>query len=109
MNGSAISTGLSITMPRLVKTLATMMSMTRKGTKIRKPIWNALFSSLVTKAGTSTLNGTSADLTDGSILPSFANSITSAWRVCFSMNSRIGTSPRFSASSKAIWFVLKGS
>ena len=41
-------------MPRLISTLATIMSITRKGMKIRKPIWNAVFSSLVTKAGTST-------------------------------------------------------
>ena len=76
--------------------------------KIRKPIWNALFSSLVTKAGTSTLNGTSADLTDGSTLASLANSATSDWRVCFSMKARIGTSPRFSASSNAIWLAANG-
>jgi hypothetical protein len=37
-----------------------------------------------------------------------ANSITSAWRVCFSMKARIGTSPRLSASSKAIWFSAYG-
>ncbi len=91
-------------MPRLISTLATTMSMIRNGMKIRKPIWNALFSSLVTKAGTSTLKGTSAVFTAGSSLARRANSITSDWRVCLSMNSRIGTSPRLSASSKAILF-----
>ena len=62
--------------------------------KIRKPIWKALFSSLVTKAGTSTLKGTSVAGVAGSILARRENSITSDWRVCLSMNSRIGFSPR---------------
>src|SRR5678809_518652 len=63
LNGRAISTGDSIIMPSDISTLATIMSMMRKGRKTRKPIWKALFSSLVTNAGTSTLNGTSAVLT----------------------------------------------
>ena len=33
---------------------------------------------------------------------SLANSITSAWRVCFIMKLRTGLSPRLSASSNAI-------
>jgi hypothetical protein len=40
------------------------MSITRKGMKIMKPIWNAVFSSLVTKAGTSTRIGTCSALAD---------------------------------------------
>ena len=78
LKGSATITGESIIIPRLISTLATIMSMTRKGMKIRKPIWNALFSSLVTKAGTSTLKGTSALLTDGSSLASLAASATAS-------------------------------
>ena len=77
--------------------------------KIRKPIWNALFSSLVTKAGTSTLNGTFSLFTSGGSLASLANSCTSDWRVCLSMNSRIGTSPRLRASSKEILLACSGS
>src|ERR1035438_936885 len=104
LKGSEMSTGDSIIMPSDIRTLATIMSMMRKGRKTRKPIWKALFSSLVTNAGTSTLNGTSAVFTDGSILASLAKSMTSAWRVCFIMKSRTGLSPRRIASSKAIWF-----
>ncbi len=38
LKGRATNTGLSIIMPRLMSTLATIMSMTRKGMKIKKPI-----------------------------------------------------------------------
>jgi hypothetical protein len=109
LKGSATSTGLSIIMPRLISTLATIMSMIRKGMKIRKPIWNALLSSLVTKAGTSTRSGTSAPFTSAGSLASFANSCTSLWRVCLSMKPRSGPSPRLSASVKAISFLENGS
>ena len=50
------------------------------------------------QAGTITEKGMASLLTAGSTLASLANSITSAWRVCLSMNSRIGTSPRARAS-----------
>ena len=60
LNGSEISTGDSIIMPIDISTLATTMSMIRNGMKIMKPIWNAVFSSLVTKAGMSTRSGTSS-------------------------------------------------
>ncbi len=69
--------------------------------KIMKPIWNALFSSLVTKAGTSTDSGTFSPFTSAGSLASLANSCTSLWRVCFSMNSRSGAVPSFSAASTA--------
>ena len=102
MKGSATSTGDSIIMPRLISTLATTMSMTRKGMKIRKPIWKADFSSLVTKAGTSTRSGTCSAFTAASMRPSRMNSAMSDWRVCLSMNWRTGTSARAAASSKVI-------
>ena len=47
-------------MPIDISTLATTRSMTTKGMKMRKPIWKAVFSSLVTKAGTSRRSGTSS-------------------------------------------------
>src|SRR6218665_2785189 len=103
LKGRATSTGDSIIIPRLISTLLTIMSMTRKGMKIRKAIWKALFSSLVTKAGTSTLKGTASGFTEASSLARRENSATSAWRVCLSMKPRIGTSARCSATSKPIW------
>ena len=65
LNGSEISTGESIIMPMDMSTLATTMSMMRKGMKIMKPIWNAVFSSLVTNAGTTTFSGRSWDEATG--------------------------------------------
>src|SRR6266851_4781204 len=52
LNGSEMLVGGSIIMPIDISTLETTMSITRKGTMIRKPIWNAVFSSLIMKAGT---------------------------------------------------------
>ncbi len=95
-------------MPSDISTLATIMSMIRNGMKIRKPIWNAVFSSLATKAGTSTLNGTASPLTSAGSLASLANSCTSDWRVCLSMNTRIGAWPFSSASLKLIWLAWYG-
>jgi hypothetical protein len=51
-----------IIMPIDIRILATTMSMMRKGMKMAKPIWKAVFSSLVTKAGTSKRSGTSSGL-----------------------------------------------
>src|SRR5262245_60122444 len=53
LNGSEIITGGSISMPIDIRVLETTMSMIRNGTKTRKPIWKAVFSSLMTNAGTS--------------------------------------------------------
>ena len=52
----------------------TTMSMTRNGIKIMKPIWNAVFSSLVTKAGTSTRSGAVSAVTLASSLARRLNS-----------------------------------
>src|SRR3546814_8008592 len=60
LNGSEMIVGDSIIMPRLISTVATTRSMTMKGRKMRKPIWNAVLSSLVTNAGSATDHGTSA-------------------------------------------------
>ena len=62
LNGSATSTGDSIIMPSDISTLATIMSITRNGMKIRKPIWKADLSSLVTNEGTRMVRGTSSGL-----------------------------------------------
>ena len=45
-------TGGNIIIPIDMRTLATIMSITRNGMKIMKPIWNAVFISLNAKAGT---------------------------------------------------------
>src|SRR5690242_16347904 len=47
LNGIETIVGESIIMPRDMRLDATMRSMIRNGRKIRKPIWNAVFSSLV--------------------------------------------------------------
>ena len=47
-------------MPSDIRVEATTRSMIRKGRKIRKPIWKAVFSSLVTKAGSRIVKGTPA-------------------------------------------------
>jgi hypothetical protein len=85
LKGSEISTGESIIMPIDMSTLATTRSMIRNGMKIMKPIWNAVFNSLVTKAGTITRNGTSLGPPASGALAIFMNSARSAWRVCLSM------------------------
>ncbi|KAF1051252.1 MAG: hypothetical protein GAK34_01587 [Delftia tsuruhatensis] len=82
------------------------MSMTRKGMKIMKPIWNAVFSSLVTKAGTSTRSGAVSAVTPASSLARRANSAKSDWRVCLSMKSRMGASAFSMACSKVAAFVV---
>ena len=106
LNGSATSTGDSIIMPSDISTLATTMSITRNGMKIMKPIWNAVLSSLVTKAGTMTRNGAFSAVTSAGSLASLANSSKSDWRVCLSMKARMGASPRSSACSKLIWLAV---
>src|SRR5690606_10120460 len=52
LNGSEMISGDSIIIPMAMSTLATTRSITRKGMKIMKPIWKAVLSSEVTKAGT---------------------------------------------------------
>src|SRR3546814_574386 len=54
LKGSEIVVGDSIIMPSASRMLATTMSITRNGRKIRKPIWNAAVSSLTVNAGTTT-------------------------------------------------------
>src|SRR5690554_1906074 len=60
LNGAETSIGESIIMPIDISTLATTRSMMMKGMKIKKPISNAVLSSLVMNEATSTWNGTSA-------------------------------------------------
>ena len=52
--------GDSIIMPIDISTAATTKSMTKKGTNSKKPIWNAVLSSLVKNEGSNTNNGTSS-------------------------------------------------
>src|SRR5581483_234093 len=53
LKGSEISAGGSMIMPIEMSVLATTMSMIRKGMKMKKPIWKAVFSSLMMNAGMS--------------------------------------------------------
>ena len=62
LNGNAIITGDIIIIPMDISTLATTMSMIRKGTKMMNPIWNPVFNSLVTKAGIRTVSYTHLDV-----------------------------------------------
>src|SRR5450830_503782 len=81
LNGNATNTGDSIIMPRDIRMLETTMSITRNGMKIMKPIWNAVFSSLVAKAGTRMRRGAVSAVTLESSLASRANSAKSDRRV----------------------------
>ena len=104
LNGRDTITGDIIIMPIDISTLATTMSMMRKGMKTMKPIWKAVFSSEVTKAGMRMRMGRSSGLSTLAALPMRENRLRSAVRVCFSMKSFSGTAPRSSASLKPILF-----
>ena len=80
--------------------------------KIMKPIWKAVFSSLITKAGTMALKGMScadSGLSSGAFTRARrAKSSRSEARVCFSMKSRSGTLPFCRAVSKSMRFSARG-
>ena len=59
LNGSEIITGGSIIIPMDNKMLATTISMTRKGRKIKNPISKEVFNSLMAKAGINIFKGIS--------------------------------------------------
>src|SRR5690606_31954133 len=98
LNGREMIRGESIIMPIAMRILATTMSMIRNGMKIMKPIWNAVFSSEVTNAGTRMVSGTSSTPARSVRLDSRTNSARSLSRVCASIKSRMGSSARLSAS-----------
>ena len=58
--GSEIITGGNIIIPRLIKIDATIISMTKKGKKIKNPISKAVLSSLKIKEGIRSVKGTSS-------------------------------------------------
>ncbi|KFB70717.1 MAG: hypothetical protein AW09_004164 [Candidatus Accumulibacter phosphatis] len=66
--------------------------------KMMKPIWKAVFSSLVMKAGISRRIGMSSADAKFAVLVMRAKRAMSASRVCLSMNLRNGTAPRSMAS-----------
>ncbi|MCY1562374.1 hypothetical protein D9M68_997550 [compost metagenome] len=72
--------------------------MIRKGMKIMKPIWNAVFSSEVTKAGTRMVSGAASGLGMSVRLDRRMNRSRSLERVCASMKFLIGTSAFATAS-----------
>ena len=51
LNGSEMNVGGSMIIPMLISVEETIRSMIRNGRKIRKPIWNAVLTSLMMKAG----------------------------------------------------------
>ena len=51
LNGREMKTGGSIIMPMLISVELTTRSMIRNGRKMRNPIWNAVLSSEMMKAG----------------------------------------------------------
>ena len=51
LNGSEMRTGGSIIMPIVISVAPTTRSIIRNGRKIRKPIWKAVLSSEMMKAG----------------------------------------------------------
>src|SRR5882757_181943 len=101
LNGRDTRTGDNIIMPIDISTLATTRSITRKGMNTMKPIWNAVFSSLVMKVGNNTVSGTSAALAYCDLPDNFVNSCRSVSRVCASMNFLSGPTVRSIATSPA--------
>src|SRR5678815_472287 len=90
LNGNEISTGDNIIMPMDMRTLATTRSMITKGMNSRKPIWNAVLSSLVTNAGTRMFSGTSSFFSKP-LPPEMRTKVAmSDSRVCASMNDLSG-------------------
>ncbi|MNF92532.1 hypothetical protein D3C84_751800 [compost metagenome] len=98
LNGREMISGESIIMPMAMRILATTRSITRNGMKIMKPIWNAVFSSEVTNAGTRITSGASSGLAMSLRLDRRMNSSRSLSRVCASMKFFSGTSALASAS-----------
>ncbi|MCY1251359.1 hypothetical protein D9M72_651130 [compost metagenome] len=95
-------------MPIAISTLATTRSMIRNGMKMVKPIWNAVFSSLVTKAGTRMLSGTSSGPCISGALAICANMARSFSRVWRSMKALSGSAALAAAASRLILFSDSG-
>src|SRR3989304_6670457 len=98
LNGSDINIGGSIIMPIQSRTLATTMSITRKGKYMRNPISNAVFNSLIAKAGTTTFRDSSAGLDGLFSFVTFKNKAISFCLVCFNIKLLIGGSALLKAS-----------
>ena len=85
LNGIETIVGDSIIMPSDIRVDETTRSMIRKGRKIRKPIWKAVLSSLVTKAGSRIEKGTSCGRGEAlGCRPCSANSrrsVSRVWRI----------------------------
>ena len=86
-------------MPIDIRMLATTRSMTTKGTNSRKPISNAVRSSDVMNAATSTGKCTSSGEAHDSTPASRVNSIRSFSRTLASMKARNGSSAALNAAS----------
>ncbi|MDT4873501.1 hypothetical protein FQZ97_1087500 [compost metagenome] len=102
MNGSATVTGGTIIMPSAIRTLAITRSMIRNGMKMVKPIWKAVFSSLVMNAGTRMRMGTCVGSSMAGSLARLAKSDRSFSRVWCSMKVRKGEAARSTAVSNGI-------
>src|SRR5678815_3519791 len=92
LNGRLTCDGDSDCMPSASRTLATTMSTTRKGRKMRNPIWKACLSSESTKAGATTMRSLSD--TSGpprSSCESAANSARSSGLPCSTRKARSGS------------------
>ena len=85
LNGIETIVGESIIMPSDIRVEETTRSMIRKGRKIRKPIWKAVLSSLVTKAGSRIVKGTACgDARIAACRPSrrtACRSVSRVWRI----------------------------
>ena len=99
--GRATIVGGIIIMPMDISVEATKKSITRKGIKIRNPIWNEVLNSLMTNAGRTTLMGRS--LTSVRPMPARSKKkSTSPGRVCRSMKVRRGSIAKSMASFELI-------
>ena len=84
-------------MPMLISVDPTTRSMTRNGRKIRKPIWNAVLSSEIVKAGIRTVRRDVLARLGLLELRELGEQREVLVRVWLNMNSRIGSSARLSA------------
>src|SRR5690606_26571683 len=110
LNGSDTTTGGSIIMPIDMVMVATIRSMTRKGSTIRKPISKPRLISEIMKAGTRMRK--SASCADTSVWPRSrarsANRSKSLSRTFAAMKSRNGSEMRSKASASVISLAVRG-
>src|SRR3954452_16068796 len=98
LNGNDTSTGGSMNMPIDISAELITRSMIKNGTKITKPIMNAVFNSESTNAGINVAMLTSSRVSGFLARLALMNRSSSPLRVCFNMKERNGFCASFHAS-----------